>query len=48
MKLGIKNYSTELEISQNLFKKLKKITEKSSRFLSNKGVDFKSKKYSYI
>ena len=44
MKLGIKNYSTELEISQNLFKKLKKITEKSSRFLSNKGgVDLSQK-----
>ena len=43
MKLGIKNYSTELEISQNLFKKLKKITEKSSRFLSNKGADFNQK-----
>jgi len=43
MKLGIKNYSTELEISQNLFKKLKKITEKSSRFLSNKGTDFSQK-----
>ena len=43
MKLGIKKYSTELEISQNLFKKLKKITEKSSRFLSNKNADFSQK-----
>ena len=43
MKLGIKNYSAELEISQNLFKKLKKITEKSSRFFSNKGADFSQK-----
>ena len=43
MKLGIKNYSTELEISQNLFKKLKKLTEKSSRFLSNKNIDFTQK-----
>ena len=48
MKLGIKNYSTELEISQSLFKKLKKFTEKSSRFLSSKGADLQPKKYSYI
>jgi len=43
MKLGIKNYSTELEISQNFFKKLKKLTEKSSIFLSNKNIDFTQK-----
>ena len=39
MKLGIKNYSTELEISQNFFKKLKKLTEKSSIFLSKKSIE---------
>ena len=39
IKLGIKNHSTELEISQNFFKKLKKLTEKSSAFLSNKNID---------
>ena len=43
VKLGIKNYSTELEISQNFFKKLKKLTEKSSIFLSNKNIDFTQK-----
>jgi len=43
IKLGIKNYSTELEISQNFFKKLKKLTEKSSIFLSNKNSDFTQK-----
>ena len=43
MKIGIKKYSTELEISQNLFKKLKKITEKSSRFLSSTNADFNQK-----
>ena len=43
MKLGIKNYSTELEISQSFFKKLKKLTEKSSIFLSNKNIDFTQK-----
>ena len=39
MKLGIKNHSTELEISQNFFKKLKKLTEKSSIFLSKKSIE---------
>ena len=39
MKLGIKNYSTELEIPQNFFKKLKKLTEKSSIFLSKKSIE---------
>jgi len=43
VKLGIKNYSTELEISQNFFKKLKKFAEKSSIFLSNKNIDFTQK-----
>jgi hypothetical protein len=43
VKLGIKNYSTELEISQSFFKKLKKFTEKSSIFLSNKNIDFTQK-----
>jgi hypothetical protein len=43
VKLGIKNYSTELEISQSFFKKLKKFTEKSSLFLSNKNIDFTQK-----
>ena len=43
MKFGIKNYSTEVEISQNFFKKLKKITEKSSVFFSNKNIDFTQK-----
>ena len=43
MKFGIKNYSTEVEISQNFFKKLKKITEKSSAFFSNKNIDFTQK-----
>ena len=43
MKFGIKNYSTEVEISQNFFKKLKKITEKSSVFFSNKNIDFTKK-----
>ena len=39
MKLGIKNYSTELEISQNFFKKLKKFAQKSSIFLSKKSIE---------
>ena len=39
MKLGLKNYSTEVEISQNFFKKLKKFTEKSSIFFSNKNIN---------
>ena len=43
MKLGIKNHSTEVEISQNFFKKLKKFTEKSSTFFSNKNIDFTQK-----
>ena len=43
MKFGIKNYSTEVEISQNFFKKLKKITEKSSVFFSNKNIDLTQK-----
>ena len=43
MKLGIKNHSTEFEISQNFFKKLKKFTEKSSTFFSNKNIDFTQK-----
>jgi len=43
IKLGIKNYSVELEIPQNFFKKLKKLTEKSSIFLSNKNIDFTQK-----
>ena len=43
IKIGIKNHSTELEISQNFFKKLKKFTEKSSIFFSNKNTDFTQK-----
>jgi len=43
VKLGIKNHSTELEISQNFLKKLKKFAEKSSIFLSNKNIDFTQK-----
>ena len=39
IKLGLKNYSTEVEISQNFFKKLKKFTEKSSIFFSNKNIN---------
>ena len=38
-KLGVKNYSKELYIPQNIFKKLKKLTEKSSRFLSNNNIN---------
>ena len=34
--IGIKNYSTEINISQNIFKKLKKITEKTSSMISKK------------
>ena len=34
--IGIKNYSTEINISQNIFKKLKKITEKTSSMVSKK------------
>ena len=43
MKLGIKSHTAELEISQNLFKKLKKFTEKTSTFFSNKNIDFTQK-----
>jgi len=43
MKLGIKSHTAELEISQNFFRKLKKFTEKSSIFLSNKNTDFTQK-----
>ena len=34
--IGIKNYSTEINISQNIFKKLKKITEKTSSMISKR------------
>ena len=34
--IGIKNYSTEINISQNIFKKLKKITEKTSSMVSKR------------
>jgi len=36
MKIGIKNHSLEFGISNNLFKKLKDISEKSSKFLLSK------------
>ena len=35
MKIGIKNISKEFDIPQNIFKRLKKFSEESSRFLSN-------------
>ena len=34
--IGIKNYSTEINIPQNIFKKLKKITEKTSSMVSKR------------
>jgi len=39
MKIGIKNISKEFSIPQNIFKRLKKISEKSSRFLPNSGIN---------
>ena len=35
-RIGIKNYSVEIDVSQNIFKKLKKITEKTSSMISKK------------
>ena len=43
LKIKMKLGSAELEISQNFFRKLKKFTEKSSIFLSNKNTDFTQK-----
>ena len=43
LKIKMKLGSAELEISQKFFKKLKKLTEKSSIFLSNKNTDFTQK-----
>ena len=34
--IGIKNYSTEINVPQNIFKKLKKITEKTSSMISKR------------
>ena len=34
--IGIKNYSTEINVPQNIFKKLKKITEKTSSMVSKR------------
>jgi hypothetical protein len=39
MKIGIKNMSKEFNIPQNIFKRLKKISEESSRFLSNSVIN---------
>ena len=43
LKIKMKLGSAELEISQKFFRKLKKFTEKSSIFLSNKNTDFTQK-----
>ena len=43
MKIGIKNISKEFSIPQNIFKKLKKISEESSRFLSNSEINLDKK-----
>ena len=43
LKIKMKLGSAELEISQKFFRKLKKFTEKSSIFLSNKSADFTQK-----
>ena len=43
LKIKMKLGSAELEISQKFFRKLKKLTEKSSIFLSNKSTDFTQK-----
>ena len=39
MKIGIKNISKEFNIPQNIFKRLKKISEESSHFLSNSVIN---------
>ena len=39
MKIGIKNISKEFDIPQNIFKRLKKFSEESSRFLSNSVIN---------
>ena len=39
MKIGIKNISKEFSIPQNIFKRLKKISEESSHFLSNSVIN---------
>ena len=43
LKIKMKLGPAELEISQKFFRKLKKFTEKSSIFLSNKSIDFTQK-----
>ena len=43
LKIKMKLGPAELEISQKFFRKLKKLTEKSSIFLSNKSTDFTQK-----
>ncbi len=43
MKIGIKNISKEFSIPQNIFKRLKKISEESSRFLSNSEINLDKK-----
>ena len=43
MKIGLKNISKEFSIPQNIFKRLKKFSEESSRFLSNSEINSNKK-----
>ncbi len=43
MKIGIKNFSKEINVSQNIFNQLKKISNESTRFLSNSKIDLNKK-----
>lgn len=39
MKLGVKKFSKEIDVPQNIFNRLKKLTEESSRFISNPEIN---------